>query len=182
MSKFCKSLKMSARAKPITLLKLRDCFTWISIFSASFSVSGKCLASYMSYEGSLQIYFLSLDITSSNILLIAFMSLYFSILFLSIIILWPACLCILYCALFKFLDCFSVSGIRKMYKTQLFQIFLLLLHLSFTHFTLLAKKQTFSEEENERRRNKSNSTKHRRWSSMISLFVMNAYYSGERRM
>lgn len=72
-------------AKPITLLRLRDCFTWISISLPPATVQTDI--AYMLYEGPLQNIFLYI---TSSILLIAFMSLYFCILFLSIIILCRA--------------------------------------------------------------------------------------------
>lgn len=80
--------------KPITLLKIRDYFTWISISlsisaclrrpTSSFRVLPTCCT-----RDRFEIYFMTL---LPAFLLIAFMSLYFSILFLSIIILCPVCL------------------------------------------------------------------------------------------
>lgn len=135
----------TSAAKPITLLRLRDHFTWVSICVS--------LASSPVREPGLHVVrgiapYIFLDITSS-ILLIAFMSLYFSILFLSIIILCPVCLCILYCAVVELLIA-SRSGIRNAGRAKTFC-------LSSPHIVLRRKALA------------------QRWSSMISLFVMNAY-------
>lgn len=126
-------------------------FQFLSISAFWSNLVAPCIA-YMLYEGPLPNIFLYI---TSSILLIAFMSLYFSILFLSIIILCPVCLCILCCALRPSIDCSVVQvpeaygGIKKS-----------------SSFATLVSLWLCSAEK---------ASSGGRWSSMISLFVMNAY-------